>query len=293
MIQVVLLMAVIGLVVAHLWVKKVEGFQSKERYPHLQETEPPFGASEPEVSEAPAVETPAAYVPKVDDDPRDLPWIASWSPLDKEARRGHNCTPTYTEAGPSKTTLVTTSKSCESGLPHTRAGDRIVIPDNVSMPDREEVIRHELIHVYQARNPDLWRDFYSKQWAFELFTHPPKDMPASIVTAKRGNPDTFRTPWSCWKGRWWPAAIYNSTTNPTLRNATTVWWDSWKNEISKKAPTEWAAFFGPQSQDEHPHELAAVIITAEDTGYEAGRRLLAWWEATATRLYPPSIEGTA
>lgn len=290
MIRVVLLMAIIGLAVAHLWVKKTEGFQSKERYPHLQQTEPPFGTSEPEVSEAPAVETPAAYVPQVDDDPRDLPWIASWSPVDKFARRNHNCTPTYTEAGPSKTTLITTPKSCEAGLPHTRAGDRIVIPDNIRNTDREEIIRHELIHVYQARNPALWRDFYSKQWAFELFEKPHKDMPVAIVQAKRGNPDTFREPWSCWKTRWWPAAIYTSIEAPDLRDAITVWWDSWKNEISKKPPPEWTAFFGPQSQDEHPHELAAVIITAEDTGYEAGRRLLTWWETSATILYPSMVE---
>ena len=275
-----LLMAVIGIAVAHLWVKKVEGFQTKE----VQ------GISEADTTDGNAHENPAAYVPVVDDDPRDIPWIVSWSPVDKKAREGHNCTPTYTEAGPSKTTLITTSKSCEAGLPHTRAGDRIVIPDNIRNTDREEIIRHELIHVYQARNPALWRDFYSKQWAFELFEKPHNDMPAAIVQAKRGNPDTFRTPWSCWKGRWWPAAIYTSIETPDLRNAITVWWDSWKNEISKKPPAEWIAFFGPQSQDEHPHELAAVIITAEDTGYEAGRRLLSWWESTATRLYPSMVE---
>jgi hypothetical protein len=57
-----------------------------------------------------------------------------------------------------------------------------------------------------------------------------------------------------------------------------------KNDTVKVAPAEWLAFFGRQSQDEHPHELAAVMIAAEDTTTEAGRRLMAWWRTEGTLL---------
>jgi hypothetical protein len=225
-----------------------------------------------------------------EDDPRDLPWIASWSPADRAARRGQNCAPTYTEAGPDGTTILTTAKSCEAGMPHTRPGDRIIIPDSVPLPDRATTIAHELIHIHQRRHPADWQRFYTRAWSFQLSVEPPPDMPASLRGARRSNPDTWYPegggPWACWMGRWWPVPVYKDPVAPQLRDATVVWWDAWRATTAKEPPTSWIQFFGAVAQPEHPHEIAACLIVAgeESRVTEAGRRLLDWWEATGRAL---------
>lgn len=217
-------------------------------------------------------------------DPRDTDWIASWSAADRAARHGQICAPYYVEPGPANTEIWIVSKSCEQGLAHTRDGDRIIIPDNIHIGERETTIQHELIHISQRRYPAEWANFYRRNWAFTVQKNPPAGMPASITTARRSNPDTWREPWACWMGRWWPVAIYTSSTAPELRNAEVVWWDSWRQKAFAAPPTEWTAFFGRPAQDEHPHEIAAVLAVAGDNTTEAGRRLLNWLQTQPTLL---------
>jgi hypothetical protein len=221
---------------------------------------------------------------EAEDDPRDLPWIATWSAADHFARKGQNCAVKYENDGPDGTMVVVTSKSCEAGMPHTRAGDRIFIPDSIPQPLYTEIMAHELVHIYQRRYQEEWAAFYQKHWAFVFHKHPPIAMPVSMKEARRSNPDTYYTGWPCWKGRFWPAPVYVDPQAPRLRQAITVWWDEWKNSVVKVAPDEWRAFFGQQPQDEHPHELAAVMIAAEDTTTEAGRRLMSWWRTEGTLM---------
>ena len=234
------------------------------------------------LSELPTPPTP--FLSDTTDDPRDLPWIASWSPADRAARQGHNCTVEYTEDGPDGTTVITTSKSCEDGLPHTRTGGRIMLPDSLPVPLRAEVIAHEMIHIYQARDPDAWAAFYKRSWGFDIGTTPPAGIPSSVTDARRSNPDTWRAPWCCWKERWWPVAIYTDPVHPTLRQARTVWWDDYRRTLLLEAPDEWTAFFGDVSQPEHPHEIAAVLLVRQDRQSEAGRRLQNWWLSHGTLL---------
>lgn len=235
-----------------------------------------WGTDEPYMTSLPVPVTP--YQEEDEDDTRDLPWIASWSPLDRIAREGQNCAVKYKEAGRDGIDIITTSKSCEDGLPHTRTGDRIMIPDSIPDPMRTEIIAHELVHIYQTRFPEDWSEFYTNSWGFQLFAAPPPGMPASIRSSRRSNPDTWRTPWCCWRGRYWPVAIYNNTVSPTLRDSSTVWFDSQENRVLTEAPDEWTEFFGSVSQPEHPNEIAAVLIVSSDRSYEAGRRLQNWYQ---------------
>jgi hypothetical protein len=145
--------------------------------------------------------TAMTYDEENEDDPRDIPWVASWSDTDRRARKGHNCAKTYEEIGPENTMIYTTGKSCEDGLPHTRVGDRIIIPDSILPTDRERIIRHELVHIHQRRHPILWETFYRRAWSFSLQTDPPTDIPSNILLSRRGNPDTFEKPWACWMNR--------------------------------------------------------------------------------------------
>jgi len=305
MIQTVLLMAIIGLIVSHVWVKYTTKEKEKETFAlvgigdkeainieELAHPQPYRPARETKT--APYGDRPyTAYMDfrkgtdedMIEDDPRDLPWIASWSAADRFARRGHNCVPTFTTAGPDGTIIETTSKSCESGMPHTRVGERIIIPDSIPEPLKAEIIGHEMIHIYQRRFPDAWRDFYRRSWSFELRSTPPPDMPVSVMKARRGNPDTrLAGPWSVWMGRYWPVPVYTNTVAPSLRDAVTIWWDAQERKILTEPPKAWTTFFGQPTQDEHPHEISAVLLMTDDYSTEAGRRLMSWWTTTGELL---------
>jgi len=298
MIQTILLMAIIGLAVTLFFyrVEVAEGFVDDVKSTSLPTSYQPLdpdtmsGKLSP-VDRERIVATPYRDLKsrsqedlESDDDPRDLPWIASWSAADRFARQGHNCAVKYTKGGPDGTTLITTSKSCESGMPHTRAGNRIVIPDSIPEPLRAEIIAHELIHIYQRRYPAQWAKFYATNWSFILHTAPPASMPRSAVMARRSNPDTFEQPWACWMERYWPVPVYTNPQAPSLREAITVWWDDKDGELLKMPPTAWTTFFGDPSQNEHPHEIAAVMIVSGDTWTEAGRRLLNWWKSNGALI---------
>lgn len=279
MLQIVLIVIITVVTAFHLWrqSQKVESF---------------VGGIVPSAQLAPIIDDPA-------DDPLDLPWIAALSAMDQKARYGQTCQVIYTEDGPCNTTIQTVSVTCEAGMPHTRAGDRIILPESSSLaksyepsfgeergkssPDREEIIRHELVHILQRRHADSWLAFYRRNWAFIFTPSPPQKMPQEIQDARRSNPDTWDLqaggPWACWMHRWWPVPVYRNPENPQLRDAETVWWDAATETVLHEPPADWTAFFGATTQDEHPHELSAVMLVASDSSSEAGRRLQNWWRS--------------
>ena len=306
-----LIMAIVGILAGYIWTMSTktketketkntkEGFTlffgfkgsdiiNTEELAHPQPYKPARPTNDAPYSDKPTTAymdfKPDSEKNMLEDDPRDLAWMASWSKADQFARRGHNCVPTFTIEGPDGTTIETTSKSCESGMPHTRAGDRIVIPDSIPEPLKAEIIGHEMVHIYQRRFPDAWRDFYRQKWSFEFHTAPPPNMPRSVIEARRSNPDTWMHPWTAWMGRYWPVPVYTDPKQPSLREAITVWWDTWTNKILNEPPQAWTAFFGRPTQDEHPNEIAAVMIVTDDYSTEAGRRLLSWWQTTGALL---------
>lgn len=289
MIRHVLSMIVIALAIAYaLQPTKEEGFQDA-----VYDSQGAFVADKPSAILTGNTAWSSAFG---EDNPLDLPWIASWSPADQAARKGQNCAVLYSRGGPEGTTIVTTSRSCEAGMAHTRPGDRIFLPDSIPQALHEHTIRHEMIHIYQRRDPVAWAQFYRRQWAFMLFMEPPASMPASVLGARRNNPDLwvpgskYGGTWPCWKGRYWVAAVYKDPKNPQLRDAITVWWDDWRQNILTQPPADWVAFFGDLSQNEHPHEIAAVLLTAEDTNSEAGRRLMSWWLTKGSLLKADPLE---
>jgi hypothetical protein len=217
----------------------------------------------------------------------DEVWMTSLTAADQRARRGQNCLPTYQQAGPFGTTVFTTTKSCEDGMAHTRPGDRIYIPDNINTVMRSDTIRHELVHVYQRRNPEAWKTFYRRSWSYEVFVDPPADLPKELIDGRRANPDTTNDmggPWACWLRRYWTIPIYKDNYNPRLRDTKVIFWDSWKKEALETPPSDWTAFFGTPGQPEHPNEIAACLLVAEDTSSEAGRRLMTWWASQGLAL---------
>lgn len=275
MLQTVLILAIVGLAIGHFLRPAAD-----EPFVNGDNTDCPY--------DTPLSDTTGIYSPSVaDDDPRDLPWIASWSHQDRWIRQGAFCAPLSVSAGPNDTEIHVVPRSCESGLPHTRPGDRIVIPDSIPTAEWPEILKHELIHISQRRHPEPWSDFYGAAWAFTTQAYPPAQMPTSLIKGRRANPDTFEAPWACWRRRWWPVCVYNSPDTLTLRDAKTVWWDEWKNQILTTPPEEWSTFFGIPAQQEHPHEIAAVMLVDGDTATEAGRRLHNWWGGKGARSLNP------
>lgn len=277
----ILLMAVVGIAVSHLWL-----LWTREHFSNfnlvISELESPDAIGDRVPSE---LKNPVAtaYLDQ-EDDPRDLPWMASWSAADRFARDGQNCDIKYLKEGRDGTMIITTSKSCESGMPHTRAGGRIIIPDSIPEALRAEITAHEMVHVYQRRYPEPWANFYRRNWSFVFHGKPPAAMPASVSEARRSNPDTFEVPWPCWMERYWPVPVYTNPKTPSLRDAITVWWDDKERRVLLEPPETWTAFFGEPSQNEHPHELAAVMIVSGDNATEAGRRLLNWWQTSGALM---------
>lgn len=291
-IQAVLLMAVIGLVVLQVWglwtsASVSEPFEDLVGPPPFDTTpvDPTYRTVGPNAIH------PAADVSPPELDPRDIPWVESWSAADHAARDGNNCNVHGQELGPDGTFIHTVSKTCEAGMAHTRAGDRIVMPDSIPMAMWADTLRHEMFHIYQRRWPAEWREFYRRQWRFEFHEEPPADMPASVIGARRSNPDTWDPatggPWACWKGRYWPVPVYRDPQRPQLRDARTVWWDATMRKVLLEPPADWVAFFGRPDQEEHPHEIAAVLLATGDNSSEAGRRILSWWQLQGPFMSKP------
>jgi hypothetical protein len=155
---------------------------------------------------------------------------------------------------------------CKEGLPHTTNASTIRMTRAVyESPRRNEILRHEQVHLAQKRNLATWRTFYKTQWDYECLGVPPgsANISPALQAALRPNPDTADAPYALWRGRWlfFPISLHAGA----LRNSRVVVWDV---EMQKEVeiPEAWKSNFceaatGCPHQYEHPHEIAAEIWT--------------------------------
>lgn len=222
-------------------------------------------------------------------------WSIHWNKLDFKARENANCTPIardYTKLGTHNTWILTMPKSCENGMPHTRAVDIIAMPVGFPKDHMASTLEHEKIHLNQRMYFYDWKKFYKQYWQYELFESPPTSMPEDLVKMKRANPDTCLAPYCCWKNTWWSIPVYKSLTNLDFRNSPVKWWNQKLNKVYDEPPNEWIKFFGTQvGQSEHPNEISAVYIagwffnrktTDECDGL---RTLISKWDVKKERLF--------
>lgn len=192
-------------------------------------------------------------------------WSDSWSDLDRAARKGADCTPivkVHRKFGDLSAWIWTVPKSCEQGLPHTRAIDVIAIPVDFPEGKLPEVLEHEKIHLLQRQMPETWERFYRIAWNYELFTAPPAGMPLELTDFIRANPDTSHKPWTRWLSRWWSVPVYPSSKNLSLSGSPVLWWDEQDRVIRNTPPEDWIRFFGSGvHQLEHPHEITAEYLS--------------------------------
>lgn len=169
-------------------------------------------------------------------------------------------------------TIELVDDACQEGLPHTTDAHTVRMTQTVyDSTRREEILVHERIHLAQKRDPQKWEAFYKDAWQYELFSHPPPDLPAELRSALRPNPDTSSKPWALWRGRYLFFPTFRDP--PTLRGAKVMVWDTEQKEIVE-IPTEWKrAFCGDScpNQLEHPHEIAAEYRTLGSSSPAASR----------------------
>ena len=161
-------------------------------------------------------------------------------------------------------TVEIVTPSCQEGLPHTWSSRIIRMTDaDWQSSRRDDILRHERVHLRQKQEPSVWRDFYRAAWGYEYTTLPPPGIPRHWIARLRPNPDTADGPWAVWKGRYVFFPTYRDARR-SLRTAVVQVWDLLKKQIVDP-PNEWRQMFCDAGncphQYEHPHEIAAEFIT--------------------------------
>lgn len=214
----------------------------------------------------------------------------NWNKFDIKARKGYNCNPIKKIYVKNKYRthdywIYIMPKSCEEGLPHTISSNIIAIPDDYPLKDLSETIKHEKVHLNQKLYPEDWKKFYEMYWDYELFQTPPSNIPDTLLTKRRTNPDTYLIPFARWNKKWWSIPVYN-TDNIRLQNCSVKWWNEETNETTDIPPKKWEVFFGKVNELEHPHEISAeYIATSESSESSTAKRiLLNKWNSNRERL---------
>lgn len=197
----------------------------------------------------------------------NLPWVIR--PLDKLARKNQSCTvlQTFPDSGLEGAVVEIVEDSCEQGLPHTVDESRIRMKEaDWTGIRKEDILRHERVHLLQRRYPDVWERFYTEKWGYTLPTSDstiPNEV-AELMRKSRSNPDTADDPYVCWQNRYWFVPVYTNMESPALKDTEVKIWDSQHKIWLSEAPQEWKTFFCGENacphQWEHPHEISAEII---------------------------------
>jgi hypothetical protein len=197
-----------------------------------------------------------------------LPWVQNV--LDHVARADNSCgvLERFADAELEGAVIEIVEDTCETGLPHTVGLHQIRISKSTwtNLARRNSILRHERIHLLQRRNPDLWRNFYKREWMYTIHTTPPSELAKEAAEGIRGNPDTWPERWACWKDRYWFVPLYSNMNGPHLPDAKVQIWDAKTSTWLQQAPYEWRTLFCSEQgkcphQSEHPAEISAEYAT--------------------------------
>jgi len=156
--------------------------------------------------------------------------------------------------------IIIMSPATEAGMPHTRAPDLICLPAYWPAQFLDKTIRHELVHISQRKNPELWR----KRLEDEGWSPAPKSaIPEEWLNRCRINPDTFSAGLWAWEGRHVPLPLFVREDKPSLRDIVVRWYDQKEGIVRQTAPTSFTRRYGTvtASEAEHPFELFAYRDT--------------------------------
>lgn len=201
------------------------------------------------------------------------------SPINVKARRGQNYAVAQTTLEdriiPVEATdtpwpngqVVWMDQTADGGLPHTRPPYYVCLPTSIDLTTSagKTTLRHERIHVSQRLHELAWEKIYKEAWNFVRIIAP--ELPEKVKRRIRINPDTFHAPlyaYTIGDSQWIPYALFNSSFEPALSDVTIYWWHIQSSNLYNAPPPGWVEFFGGvgASAYEHPHELAAYILTS-------------------------------
>ena len=159
--------------------------------------------------------------------------------------------------------IVQLNPSAENGYPHTRPMNIICLPSNAKFPNLEETLFHEVIHIHQRNNKELWHTFLKQEgWT---------PVESSLIPERwrikcRNNPDTILEPFWKYKNRYIPLPIFIKDHNPIFHEINVMWYDLETGilEHEKNYPLPFVKQYGTNlSQPEHPYEIYAVLFSKE------------------------------
>jgi hypothetical protein len=156
--------------------------------------------------------------------------------------------------------IIIMAPSAEGGMPHTRAPNIICIPAYFPESKLHETLKHELVHISQRQNPEVWRKRgLAEGWTPILEA----DLPSEWVQRCRLNPDTYDARFWAWEGRHVPLPLFVREDKPELRDIQVRWWDMKEGRLNSQAPTTFVRKYGnvAASSAEHPYELWAYSHT--------------------------------
>lgn len=150
---------------------------------------------------------------------------------------------------------------CKEGLPHTTDRHTIRMVRSIwEGKRRDEVLRHERVHLKQKQNLAEWYEFYRRAWEYECLSAAPPGLSAELKARLRPNPDTADAPWALWRRRWLFFPAFKTSAPTSLKDAEVRVWDMETHRLVE-IPEEWRSAFcgslGCPRQYEHPHEIAA------------------------------------
>lgn len=171
--------------------------------------------------------------------------------------------------------FIKVSRKIEGGMPHTIT-NYIVIPDSITssissfyqkkkyneiIEEYGLILIHEYIHVIQKLNPNIFNNLYQNYWNY---SYQKVNIPSELQNKQRINPDGLDTNW-----------IYNKKDNSKIAhhvvlkksnqlddiNIVTLNVNNDKSLTETQTDKEFKSFFCNNSQNYHPHENSASLIS--------------------------------
>ena len=170
--------------------------------------------------------------------------------------------------------VIFMNPTADAGLPHTRPPYYICIPAGMDLttPAGRVTLTHERIHVSQRLHEAAWTELYQKVWKWGVVT--PPELPKQYLKRLRLNPDTYSAPTYAWQKEWIPYTIFESSYAPDLKKTRTVWWHIPTKNMYTASPPGFDAYYGLNGTTavaEHPHEIAAYILSTSTNQSQARR----------------------
>lgn len=171
--------------------------------------------------------------------------------------------------------LIKISRKIEGGMPHT-IYNCIILPDSITssiatfyqkkkyneiIEEYGLILIHEYIHVIQKLNPNIFNNLYQNYWNY---SYQKVNIPNNLKNIQRINPDGLDTNW-----------VYNKNDNSKIAhhvvlkktnqlsdiNIVTLKVNKDQSLTETKKDKEFKSFFCKNSQNYHPHENSACLIS--------------------------------